>query len=32
MSNPTVTKSNNFNDDYRMFDVPCVNWLCQPTG
>jgi hypothetical protein len=32
MSNPTVMRSNNFNDDCRIFDVPHVNWLCQPTG
>jgi hypothetical protein len=32
MSNSTVMRNNNFKYDCRMFDVPCVNWLCQPTG
>jgi hypothetical protein len=28
MSDPTVMESNNFNDDYMMFNVPRVNWHC----
>jgi hypothetical protein len=32
MADPTVMRSNNFKDDGRMFDVPHVNWICQPTG
>jgi hypothetical protein len=27
MSDPMVIRSNSFKDDYRMFDVPHVNWL-----
>jgi hypothetical protein len=31
MIDPTVMRTNNFKDDCRMFDVPCINWPCEPT-
>jgi hypothetical protein len=31
MSDPTVMRSINYKDVCMMFDVPCVNWLCQTT-
>jgi hypothetical protein len=31
MPDPMVMRSNNFKDNCRMFDVPRVNWPCQPT-
>jgi hypothetical protein len=32
MPDPMVMRSNNFKDDGRIFNVPRVNWPCQPTG